>query len=193
MVSAAPGPGHRALGDDELAARARRLTWLLFDVDGVFTDGRLHYTARGEEIKVFHVRDGLAVRMAQEAGLRVGVLSGRASRALERRARDLGLDEVILGHSDKGPAFARFLAAHHLEPETVAYAGDDLLDLPVLGRVGLSFAPLDAVAEVRQRVDRVLALPGGAGAVREIVETVLRARGDWERVAALAAGRPTPG
>lgn len=170
------------LTDAEMTRRAERLRWLLLDVDGVFTDGVLFYSGRGEELKPFHVRDGLAVRLAQRGGLRVGVLSGRESAPLQRRARDLGMDAVMLGHSAKGPAFDAFLAEHGAEPAQVAYAGDDLLDLPVLGRVGLSFAPADAVPEVRDRVHRVLQRAGGRGAVRELVETLLRARGDWERV-----------
>jgi 3-deoxy-D-manno-octulosonate 8-phosphate phosphatase (KDO 8-P phosphatase) len=161
---------------DRFAARARALEWLLLDVDGVMTDGRLHYTGEGETIKVFHVRDGLGVGMARRAGLRVGILSGRASPALARRARDLRIDALIQGRDDKGPAFDELLAEHGTSAERVAYVGDDLQDLPVIERVGLSFAPADAVEAVRRRVDRVLAAAGGAGAVREVVELLLAAR-----------------
>jgi 3-deoxy-D-manno-octulosonate 8-phosphate phosphatase (KDO 8-P phosphatase) len=167
-----------------LARRARALTWLLFDVDGVFTDGRLFYGPGGEEWKVFDVRDGLGLTLARQAGLKVGILSGRKNAALENRARELEVDALILDRSDKDAAFAEFLAAHGAEQERVAYLGDDLLDLPVMRRCGLSFAPADAVAEVRQRVDRVLERPGGRGAVREMAELVLRARGDWEALVA---------
>lgn len=166
--------------DAELRQRARRLTWLLFDVDGVLTDGKLVYDAAGETLKLFHVKDGLGLKLAQRAGLRVGVLSGRRSPALQRRLEELGLDERILARSDKAHAFADFLDRRHLESHQVAFVGDDLLDLPVLRRCGLSFAPADAVPEVRQRVHRVLSRPGGKGAAREMVELVLRARGDWE-------------
>jgi 3-deoxy-D-manno-octulosonate 8-phosphate phosphatase (KDO 8-P phosphatase) len=167
------------LDDAELARRAGRLEWLLLDADGVLTDGRLYYGGGGERLKVFHVRDGLGVRLAQRGGLKVGVLSGRASPALARRLAELGLDAVITGRSDKARAFAEFLDRHRAEPERVAYAGDDLLDLPVLARCGLSFAPADAVAEVRAAAHRVLAAPGGGGAVRELVELLLKARGAW--------------
>ena len=167
------------ISDPEFARRAGRLEWLLLDVDGVLTDGRLYYGGGGERLKVFHVRDGLAVRLAQRGGLKVGVLSGRASPALARRLTELGLDATITGRSDKGRAFAEFLDRHRSEAARVAYAGDDLLDLPVLERAGLSFAPADAVAEVRAAADRVLAAPGGGGAVRELVELILRARGSW--------------
>jgi len=173
-----------ALSEEEFARRARALEWLLFDVDGVLTDGLLTYGAGGEELKVFHVRDGLALKLAQRAGLKVGILSGRSSAALSTRARELALDAVVLDRADKGAAFAELLAEHRIDPERVAYAGDDLLDLPVLARCGLSFAPADAVAEVRARVHRVLEREGGNEAVREMIEAVLRARGDWERLVA---------
>lgn len=170
--------------DPELRERARRLTWLLFDVDGVLTDGKLAYDGDGETLKLFHVRDGLGLKLAQRAGLRVGVLSGRRSPALQRRLKELGLDERILARSDKAHAFADFLERRHLERQQVAFVGDDLLDLPVLRRCGLSFAPADAVPEVRQRVHRVLSRAGGEGAARETVELVLRARGEWESLVA---------
>jgi len=172
------------ISDAELARRAKALDWLLFDVDGVLTDGRLLYGADGEQWKVFHVRDGLGLRLAQRAGLRVGILSGRGSAALEARARDLGLDVVIQERSDKDAAFAEFLIEQGTAPERVAFMGDDLLDLPVMRRCALSFAPADAVAEVRERVDRVLANRGGSAVVRELCEMILRARGDWEGLVA---------
>jgi 3-deoxy-D-manno-octulosonate 8-phosphate phosphatase (KDO 8-P phosphatase) len=174
-MTAAPPQPPPALAA-ELARRARALEWLLLDVDGVMTDGRLYYTAAGEEIKVFHVRDGLGIKLAQRAGLKVGILSGRQSGALARRAADLRLDALIQGRDDKGPAFDEFLAAHATTADRVAYIGDDVLDLPILDRAGLSFAPADAVEAVRRQVDRVLAAAGGAGAVREAVELLLAAR-----------------
>jgi 3-deoxy-D-manno-octulosonate 8-phosphate phosphatase (KDO 8-P phosphatase) len=165
---------------DDFNRRARGLEWLLFDVDGVFTDGRLVYGADGEQWKVFDVRDGMAVELARRAGLKVGILSGRMSQALENRAREIGVDVLFMDRSDKAAGFAEFLAAAHTEPGRVAYLGDDLVDLPVIVRCALSFAPADAALEVRERVDRVLERPGGRAAVREMVELVLRARGDWD-------------
>lgn len=165
----------------QLVSRAEALRWLLFDVDGVLTDGRLLYTGEGETLKQFDVKDGLGLKLAQRRGLRVGVLSGRRSAPLQTRLEDLGLDERILSRSDKAQAFDELLERHDLQACQVAYVGDDLLDLPVLLRCGLSFAPADAVEEVRQRVDVVLTAPGGHGAGRELVERVLRARGDWQR------------
>ncbi|MGH9382237.1 MAG: KdsC family phosphatase [Thermoanaerobaculia bacterium] len=172
------------LHDDEVARRAAALEWLLLDVDGVLTDGRLLYSRSGESLKQFHVRDGLAVRLAAQAGLKVGVLSGRASAALARRASDLGFDAVMTGRKDKGPAFAEFLERYGTDGERVAYIGDDLPDLEVLGRCGLALAPADAVPEVRAAVHRVLQHRGGDGAVREAVELILKARGDWDQILA---------
>ncbi len=170
------------MSDDLFARRAARLKWLLFDVDGVLTEGTLHYTRWGELVKTFHVHDGLGLKLAQRAGLRVGLLSGRKGRALELRATELGLDVVMLGASDKNPVFNTFLEQHATTPDRVAFVGDDLPDLPILGRCGLSFAPADAVAEVRAVVHTVLDHRGGRGAAREVVERVLKARGEWESV-----------
>ena len=172
----------------DLADRAGRIRWLLSDVDGVLTDGRLYYDSHGESLKAFDVKDGLGLKLAQRAGIRVGVLSSRASAALDQRTGELGLDASMTGHANKRAAFDEFLRERGLEPEDVAYVGDDLPDLVVLALCGLSFAPADAVKEVREVVDVVLERPGGQGALREAVETLLRARGDWQRIrAALAA------
>jgi 3-deoxy-D-manno-octulosonate 8-phosphate phosphatase (KDO 8-P phosphatase) len=153
-------------------------------VDGVLTDGRLVYGPAGERQKVFHVRDGLGLRLVQRSGLEIGILSGRKSEALRVRAHDLGIDFLMMDRSDKGPAFARFLDERGVSPGEVAYIGDDLVDLPILLRCGLAFAPSDAVPEVLERAHRVLEHKGGAGAVRELCELLLRARGDWERLIA---------
>ncbi len=170
------------IGDEIFARRAAGLEWLLFDVDGVLTNGYLLYTWRGEVVKLFHVHDGLGFRLAQQAGLKVGLFSGRKSRPLERRASELGVDAVILGVQDKRKEFEKFLDEHDTSPGRIAYVGDDLPDLPVLGRCALSFAPADAVAEVRDVVHVVLETSGGAGVGREMIERILKARGDWDEV-----------
>ncbi|MEM9597419.1 MAG: HAD-IIIA family hydrolase [Acidobacteriota bacterium] len=177
-------PSPHPLPDPDLERRAARIQWLLLDVDGVLTDGRLRYTERGEEMKVFHVRDGLGVRMAQRAGLTVGVLSGRSGPALERRARELDLDPLIVGSKHKVADLERFCDERGTTPDSIAYVGDDLQDLGVLRRCGLAFAPADAATEVRDVVHHVLRTAGGRGAVRELVETLLRARGEWDRILA---------
>jgi 3-deoxy-D-manno-octulosonate 8-phosphate phosphatase (KDO 8-P phosphatase) len=178
------------LPDDQLAQRARALEWLLLDVDGVLTDGRLTYGANGEEWKVFHVRDGLGLKLLQRAGVKIGILTGRGNAALEFRARELGVDVLIMDRSDKDTAFAEFLVEQGTSPDRVAAIGDDIQDLPILRRCALSFAPADAMAEVRGRVDHVLTLRGGEGVVRELCEILLKARGDWERVTAPLRGEP---
>ncbi len=183
MSPAAAGPG-ASLAPTAFEERAAALSWLLFDVDGVLTDGRLVYGADGEQWKVFDVRDGQGLKLAQRAGLKVGLLSGRESRALEARAQEIGVDALLMHRDDKAAAFAGFLGAHSTTAGSVAYMGDDLVDLPVLLACGLSFAPADAVPDVRGRVHRVLSCPGGRGAVREMVELVLRARGAWDRLVA---------
>lgn len=170
------------LTSEEFTRRAAELEWLLCDVDGVLTDGGLYFDHTGQRLMRFHVRDGLGMKLAQKAGVKVGLLSGRSSPALDRRAGELGLDLVVSGSADKAADFADFLEQHQTSPRRVAYIGDDLNDIVLLGRVGLSFAPADAAPEVRAVVHRVLESAGGRGAVREMVEVVLRHRGDWETV-----------
>ncbi len=171
-----------ALTESEWARRATELEWVLADVDGVLTDGGLYYDRRGHAMLRFDVRDGQGLKLAQQGGLKVGLLSGRSPAALERRASELGLDALLTGIHDKGAAFEAFLAQHGTVPRRVAFIGDDLPDLVVLGRCGLAFAPADAVPEVRTIVHQVTASRGGHGAVREMVEAILRARGAWDQV-----------
>ena len=159
-----------------LPSTVLRLRFLLFDVDGVLTDGRLLYV--GDEVAVaFDVKDGLAVQRARDAGLAVGFLSARQSPAVARRAADLGVEEVMLGRRDKAAAFADLLVRRGLDASEVAYVGDDLVDLPVLRRAGLSVAPADAVPEVCESVDLVLDARGGRGVARELVELIIAALG----------------
>jgi len=168
----------------ELAARARRVRLLLFDVDGVLTDGTILLDADGRESKRFSIKDGTAIVWARQAGLLTGVLSARSAAATTERARQLGMAIVRQQATDKAAAFAEILAEQRLEADAVAYMGDDLMDLPVLGQAGLSAAPADAVEAVRARVHFVSRLPGGAGAVRELIEGVLEAQGHWPTLAA---------
>ena len=166
----------------QIATKAQRVRLLLFDVDGVLTDGAILLHPDGAEAKRFDIRDGTGIVWAQRAGLLTGVLSARASAATLQRASQLGMPIVYQGVSSKLEAFEAILAQQHLEAGEVAYMGDDLLDLPVLRRVGLSAAPADAVEEVRRRVDFVSPSRGGAGAARDLVEAVLRAQGLWQPI-----------
>ena len=168
------------LSADALTARARTLRLLLFDVDGVLTDGAVAIHGGGSEAKNFFIRDGAAIVWAQRLGLPVGFLSGRPSQATTRRAAELGVSLVVQGDTNKGAAYSHILSTRALADEHVAYMGDDLLDLPVLARVGFSAAPADATDDVRTRVHWVSRHPGGRGAVRELIELVLRARGQWD-------------
>jgi 3-deoxy-D-manno-octulosonate 8-phosphate phosphatase (KDO 8-P phosphatase) len=168
----------------ELSARARGLKWLLLDVDGVLTDGRLWFDSKGEIVKVFDVRDGLGIKLLTGAGIEVGILSARTSPIVAKRSRDLGLSEVLQGRENKLDAFRDFLSRHKLEASEVAYLADDLLDLAVLGACGFAAAPADAVPDVRSRVHYVTSAGGGRGAVRELAERLLTARGVWEQVVA---------
>ena len=168
----------------ELAGRARRVRLLLFDVDGVMTDGTILLDADGRESKRFSIKDGTALVWARQAGLLTGVLSARSAAATTERARQLGMAIVRQQATDKAAAFAEILAEQQLEADAVAYMGDDLMDLPVLRQAGLSAAPADAAEAVRARVHFVSRLPGGAGAVRELIEGVLAAQGHWPDIAA---------
>jgi 3-deoxy-D-manno-octulosonate 8-phosphate phosphatase (KDO 8-P phosphatase) len=165
-----------------LQAKAARIRLLLFDVDGVLTDGAVVMHADGSESKGFHIRDGAAIVWAQRAGLVVGLLSSRSSGATAHRAAQLAVRIVEQGVQSKLITYERIVRDARLEDAAVAYMGDDLLDLPVLARVGLSGAPADAAKEVRDRVDWVSAVGGGRGAVREFIELVLRAQQRWDDV-----------
>lgn len=167
-----------------VAEKASRVRLLLFDVDGVLTDGTVIVHADGSESKGFHIRDGAAIVWAQRAGLAVGLLSSRSSGATAQRAAQLGISIVVQGTGSKLDAYERIVRDAGLTDEAVAYMGDDLIDLAVLSRVGLSAAPSDAAPQVRARSDWVSAAPGGRGAVRELIELVLRAQSRWDEVTA---------
>jgi 3-deoxy-D-manno-octulosonate 8-phosphate phosphatase (KDO 8-P phosphatase) len=179
--------------DAAFAARCLRLRLVLTDVDGVLTDGTVLLLADGSEAKSFHIRDGLGIVMAHRAGLRTGLLSGRASESTARRAAELGIDLVHQGVADKGAVFREILAARGLAPHEVAYMGDDVNDLPVLAEVGLSAAPADAPLEVKAQAFMITDAAGGRGCFREFLEAILRARGEWDAlVAGLGAPARTP-
>jgi 3-deoxy-D-manno-octulosonate 8-phosphate phosphatase (KDO 8-P phosphatase) len=165
-----------------LQDKASQIRLLLFDVDGVLTDGVVVVHTDGSESKGFHIRDGAAMVWAQRAGLTVGLLSARSSGATAHRAAQLAIRLVVQGVPNKLDAYERILRNADLTDAAVAYMGDDLLDLPVLARAGLSAAPADGAAEVRQQVDWVSTHGGGRGAVRELIELVLRAQQRWDSV-----------
>ena len=169
--------------------RARRIRLVLFDVDGVLTDGVVVMHADGSESKGFHIKDGAAIVWAQRAGVQVGLLSARASGATTHRAAQLAVRIVQQGVTSKASAFDAILRSSGLAEDAVCYMGDDLLDLPVLQRAGLSAAPSDAAVEVREAVHWVSAAAGGRGAARELIEMVLRAQGRWDEIVSGLTGR----
>jgi 3-deoxy-D-manno-octulosonate 8-phosphate phosphatase (KDO 8-P phosphatase) len=174
---------------EPLADRLARVRLLVLDVDGVLTDGAITYTDAGDEVKRFHVRDGAGLKVWRQAGHRAAVISGRTSKAVERRMRELQVSPVLLGRDDKAAALAELLAEVGATPAACCAVGDDLPDLPVLRACGVAVAVADACPEVRSAADRVTMLAGGQGAVREVVEWLLQAQGRWAGLTA-AAGPP---
>ncbi len=170
---------------EELLERAARVRLLVFDVDGVLTDGGLFYGPSGEELKRFDVKDGHALVMARLAGLPAAVLTARTSSIVEVRGHELGLAAILQGKREKGPALDELLTQFSIPAESCAYMGDDVNDLGPMSRVGLAACPADAVPEVRQEAHFVAQSRGGHGAARELIELCLKASGRWEDVVGL--------
>ena len=163
----------------EVMRRAGRLKLRLLNCDGVLTDGRITLVEGGDELKSFHTRDGHGLVMLHRAGLRSGIISGRTSSAVERRARDLGVEFVRQGELNKITAFEEVLREAGVEAPEVAFVGDDVVDIPLMRRSGLAFAVADATEETRAAAHHVTRLAGGFGAVREVCELILKAQGRW--------------
>jgi 3-deoxy-D-manno-octulosonate 8-phosphate phosphatase (KDO 8-P phosphatase) len=153
----------------KLEERCRKIRLILSDVDGVLTDGGIIFDNQGIETKKYHARDGLGITLWQRAGFRFGILTARTSHIVR-----------LQGFEDKVPAAQEIIKEQDLEPEQVCYIGDDLTDLPIIRRVGLGAAVADAANEVRSAAHLVTSLPGGNGAVRELIETILKAQGRWD-------------
>lgn len=167
---------------DGLARRLRRVKLLVCDVDGVLTDGTIWVDDRGREWKGFSALDGTALVLARLAGLQAAFLTGRRSAVVRRRARECRVNLVTEAAARKGPAFSRLCRRAGVTEREAAFVGDDLIDLPVFARAGLAIAVPNAVADVRRRAHWVTRAPGGRGAVREVVERLLRAQGRWATV-----------
>lgn len=163
--------------DPLLLERAARIRALVLDVDGVLTDGRLYFDDQGNELKAFSTRDGLGMRELQNHGTLLALITGRQSGIVAHRARNLGIEHVYQGRTDKLAAFNELLAETGVREPEVCYAGDDWLDIPILDRVGLAVTVPDADAVVRNRVHWITSRPGGHGAVREICDLIMAARG----------------
>ena len=171
-------PGHLAT----LSSRCSAIELLLLDVDGVLTDGSIVYADNEVELKSFHVRDGSGLKLWHLAGKRSAIISGRRSSVVEVRASELGIGKVMQGAADKQAAFADVLAHAAVRAEQVCFIGDDLPDLPLLRQCGLAVAVADACIEVRAAAQYVTRAPGGRGAVREVIELILRCQGRWRQV-----------
>ncbi|GIV16262.1 MAG: hydrolase [Armatimonadota bacterium] len=154
---------------------------VILDVDGVLTDGGIYYDPTGREIKRFHVADGLGIELLRHAGLRVAILSGRVSEALTRRAAELKVAECYQGVRDKKAQIEKLRQQWQLKAEELLYVGDDLNDLPAFEAVGVRVAVANAVPEIKERAHYITQATGGNGAIREVCEWLLKARGEWEQ------------
>jgi 3-deoxy-D-manno-octulosonate 8-phosphate phosphatase (KDO 8-P phosphatase) len=163
-------------------AKLAAIKLLLLDVDGVLTDGRITYDNRGNELKSFDVKDGHGLKLLQRAGIAIGIITGRQSELVARRAAELGIEILYQGALRKLDPYLEILEQLGLDDRQVAYVGDDLIDLPVLRRVGFSATVSDAHPELTPLVDYVAGRPGGRGAVREICDLLLKGGGHWQRV-----------
>lgn len=166
----------------DILSKAAQVQLVIFDVDGVLTDGRLYMGNDGNEYKAFHIRDGHGIRMLLDSGVEVAIISGRNAVSVERRMIDLGIRYAYLGIQDKRAAFDSLLSRLNLTPQQVAYVGDDLIDLPVMTQVGLAIAVQDADPFVQQHAHWRTPSQGGRGAARDVCELVLEARGQLAAV-----------
>jgi 3-deoxy-D-manno-octulosonate 8-phosphate phosphatase (KDO 8-P phosphatase) len=165
-------------------AKLLKIKLLIMDVDGVMTDGRIIMDDEGRETKNFNVRDGHGLKILQRYGIKVALLTGRQSKVVEYRAKDLDIKEVYQKVYNKKEVFEKILKKHKLSADETAFIGDDIIDIPVLRRVGFSAAVADAADVVKRSVDYVTKNRGGNGAVREICEMILQAQGKWTEIAA---------
>lgn len=166
----------------QVLAKARRIKLLILDVDGVLTDGRLLFDDQGREYKCFHARDGHGIKLLRQSGVEVAVISGRKSQSVALRMKNLGIEHVYQGHEDKISAFQEVLEKTGVKPEQAAHVGDDLLDLPIMVRVGFAVAVKDANFAVKQHADWCTETRGGLGAAREVCDLIMQAQGTYERV-----------
>lgn len=171
---------HRS--EAEIRERAARIKLLVLDVDGVLTDGGLIWRSDGQESKIFHVHDGHGIRLAQRAGIEVALLTGRSSEVVVFRAKDLGIELVFQGSRNKITDYEAMLQQRQLEDNAVAYVGDDLVDIPVLKRVGLAVAVANAMPQVHACCHASTQRGGGQGAVREVCDLLLVAQDKWEKI-----------
>lgn len=164
----------------DIMEKAAQIRLAIFDVDGVLTDGRLFYGDHGEEYKAFHSRDGHGMKMLQASGVKIAIITGRNSGVVSHRMSSLGIEHVYQGQLDKLPAYEELLRKLQLTPSQVAYTGDDVMDLPIMLRTGLAIAVQDAYPLVKQHAHWITTHKGGQGAVRDVCELLMNARGTLE-------------
>lgn len=167
---------------EEILEKAKKVKILITDVDGVLTDGRIIYDSDGRELKFFHVRDGHGIKLLVSNGVEVGIITGRNSSIVDKRAKELGINYVIQNAHNKGKIIDNFLKEKSYKTEEICYVGDDIVDLPVFMKVGLRITVPDAPIEVQRYADYITLNYAGRGAIREVCEIILRAKGLWDRI-----------
>ncbi|MDD2679421.1 MAG: HAD-IIIA family hydrolase [Candidatus Omnitrophica bacterium] len=167
---------------EELKERAKKIKVLLLDVDGVLTDGRIIYDSKGRDSKFFDVHDGMGVYALYKAGIKTIIVTAKGSRAIKPRARDMRVTEVFADVSPKSAILHKILKKHNVTKDEICFVGDDLVDLGLMKRVGLPIAVFNACPEIKQAADYITIKHGGRGAVREIAELILKAKGKWEEL-----------
>ncbi len=166
----------------DIVEKAKKLKLLILDVDGVLTDGRLFFDDQGKEYKCFHARDGHGIKLLRQTGVEIAVISGRKSNSVALRMKNLGVEHVYQGHENKIAALNEIIQNLSVEPNQVAHVGDDLLDLPVMTRVGLAIAVNDANDAVKDYADWTTKTAGGLGAVREVCDFIMQSQGTYDQV-----------
>ena len=164
----------------EIIEKVRRIKLLILDIDGVMTDGRIIYSIYGDELKFFDVQDGFGITLLNRAGIKSVIITAKKSRIVKLRARDMKVAKAYQGYSDKLAAFNKILKAFKIGPDDICFIGDDLIDLPVLKRVGLAIAVPNAVEEVKNCAHYITSKMGGRGAVREICDLILKSQNKWD-------------
>ena len=162
--------------------KAKAIKLVAFDIDGIMTDGRLYFSSLGDEIKAFNVKDGLGIKLLRQSGVEVAIITGRSAELVNRRARDLKIEKLVQGREDKKIALQELLVKEGLQPQQVAYMGDDLPDLPAIRFAGLGVSVSDALPLVQQHADLITKNKGGDGAVRELCELIMQAQGTLDKV-----------
>jgi 3-deoxy-D-manno-octulosonate 8-phosphate phosphatase (KDO 8-P phosphatase) len=167
---------------DEVIEKAKKIRLLLTDVDGVLTDGRIIYDSDGKELKFFHVRDGHGLKLLISNGIEVGIITGRNSSIVEKRAKELGIKHIFQSVYNKAEVIDKIVALENIETEAIAYVGDDIVDLPAFKKVGFKITVPDAPLEVQKYADYITLNYPGKGAIREICEIILKSKGLWEGI-----------